>query len=130
MSTETKKSVAKGIATITNAGAPVFAITKSDDGTFGWRSHGMMTITGRDGKSKRAYKFKKGFDSVQVAIAASLCYLARHAEVSKPEVVDYIEPERKGLPNRRLQDTAEFAEALKVAKSLKLPASVKKSLAA
>lgn len=134
MSNETKaaKKVDQGVATIMHQGSPIFAITRSEDGTFGWRSHGQMTVKGRDGADKASYKFRKGFESAQVAIAASLCYLARHTEVDadKLEVVDYVAPERKGLPNRKLQDTEQFAEALKLTKRLKIPATVKKAMAA
>lgn len=120
----------KGIATIMDGKSPVLTITLATDGTFGWRTHGKLMLKGRGEGRKLAYKFKKGFESFQVASAAALCFYGRQfpLDADAIEVADYFPPSRSGS-GRKLVDTEEFAAALKVSKAFKLPASVKRAIA-
>jgi len=124
--------VSEGIATIMHNGSPIMTITKANDGTFGWRSHGRMDLIGRDGSAKKGYKFRKGIETPQAAIAGAICYLGKVAEVipSTLEIIDYIAPERGFSPNRKLENTEAYAEAMKLTKKLKMPASMKKAISA
>lgn len=125
-----------GVATLTVKGLPLVAITAAVDGTFGWRSHGKMTVKTRADANgvqgtQEQYRFKKGFADFQTAIAAAICYARRHHEIADADVaiVAYVAPERGNFEPQRLQDTAEFKAAAKLAAKFKLPTEVKKALA-
>lgn len=130
--TKAQPITATGIATLMAKGAPLATITSSPDGTYGWRSYGRMTVAGKDGASKEAYKFKKGFSDFQTAIAAAIVYARRHHKLDDADLAigEYVAPERKGFGGgKRLVDSPAFQAAAALAAKFKLPAGVKKALA-
>lgn len=131
VSSKKKPTPTTGLATITLEGVAIAAVTYSPDGTFGWRSHGKMEVIGRDGETKSGYKFKKGFADMKISIAAFIVFAtksyAHEFDVADIEVVDYIAPERVGFGKTKMQDTQEFADALKAVKGLKIPLNIRKT---
>lgn len=123
-----------GIATLLIAGEPIVSIMLASDGSFLWRSRGKLALKAKDGKEHLASRTHHGFADCQTAVAAAITYLRRcwTKEVADGAVTlgAFVAPARAGFAPKRLVDSEDFKAALGLAAKIKMPADVKKALAA